>query len=191
MAVQLNKHLIIDMNEAYQKTLLWFFSFPDKITTLSELADAVSASKKTANTVVQKLAKEGFLKKEVFGGTWKISCNREHIYNISRKVPNNIMSVLELNVVPAARSRYPNARAIILFGSYRKGDDTEKSDIDIAVELIGNKKQEIVNIGEVDFEYRKRVKVNLLVFSRKNIDINLFSNIANGFVLDGFMEVNP
>ena len=39
--------------------------------------------------------------------------------------------------------------------------------------------------------YRKKVNVNLHVFSRNKIDLNLFVNIANGIVLDGFLEVRP
>ena len=39
--------------------------------------------------------------------------------------------------------------------------------------------------------YRKNIKVNLHVFSRKHIDLNVFANIANGIVLNGFLEVRP
>ena len=83
-----------------------------------------------------------------------------------------------------------NAKAIILFWSYRKGDDNEKSDIDIAVEVIGNQDLKIVNLENIhQFGYRKNVPVNLHVFSKNKVDINLFSNIANGIVLAGFLEV--
>jgi len=39
--------------------------------------------------------------------------------------------------------------------------------------------------------YRKNVSVNLHIFSRNKIDINLFSNIVNGIVLEGFLEAKP
>jgi predicted nucleotidyltransferase len=80
----------------------------------------------------------------------------------------------------------------MLFGSYRRGDDTEKSDIDIAVEILEDKELQIFELGKIaEFGYRENVPVNLHVFSRKKIDLNLFSNIANGFVLEGFLEVRP
>ena len=83
-----------------------------------------------------------------------------------------------------------NAQVIVLFGSYRKGDDTDKSDVDIAVEVASNKDLEIIQLGRIPkFGYRKDVPINLHVFSRNKIDINLFSNIANGIVLEGFLEV--
>ena len=79
-----------------------------------------------------------------------------------------------------------------MFGSYRKGDDTEDSDIDIAVEVSDNKGIRIVPFAIIHkFGYRKDVLVNLHIFSRNKIDINLFSNIANGIVLEGFLEVRP
>lgn len=85
-----------------------------------------------------------------------------------------------------------NPQSIILFGSYRKGDDNENSDIDIAVEVLNNKELQIIELGIIpEFGYRKNVHVNLHVFSRNKIDINLFSNIANGIVIEGFLEVKP
>jgi predicted nucleotidyltransferase len=85
-----------------------------------------------------------------------------------------------------------NPKAIVLFGSYRKGDDTENSDIDIAIEVLGEKGLKIVNFGNIEqLGYRKNINLNLHIFSRNKIDLNLFSNIANGIVLDGFLEVNP
>ena len=83
----------------------------------------------------------------------------------------------------------PNAKAIVLFGSYRKGDDNEESDIDIAVEVIDESRY-IEDFGVIGkFGYRRGITVNLNVFSRDKINNNLFSNIANGIVLDGFLEV--
>jgi len=89
-------------------------------------------------------------------------------------------------------TQIPSPRAIILFGSYRKGDDTENSDIDIAVEVIGDEEVQVIELGKISkLGYRKNVIITLHIFSRNKIDLNLFSNIANGIVLDGFLEVHP
>jgi predicted nucleotidyltransferase len=181
-----------DLNEAYNKILLWFFSYPDKEMGLNDLCDGVNISKTTGNKVVSKLVKEGFLEKEVLGKVWRIKCKKDHIYNFSRKVAFNLTNVHESGIIKQVKKIMDNPRAIILFGSYRKGDDNEKSDIDIAVEVLGNKDLQIKNIGIIKkFGYRKDVKVNLHIFSRNKIDLNLFSNIANGIVLEGFLEVRP
>lgn len=190
MVKQLSKIDPREENEAYLKVLYWFFSYPSRELGLNELSKQLRISKTTANKIVTQLAKEGFLRTEVIGKLWRISCNLEHEYNISRKIPYNLSMVYQSSIVDAIHNIIPSSRAIILFGSYRKGDDTEKSDIDIAVEVLDNEELRIVELGELEqFGYRTNVPVNVHVFSRNKIDLNLFSNIANGILLEGFLEV--
>lgn len=178
-------------NGGYYKVLHWFFSRPGE-TSLTELALRLKISKTTANKVVRLLEKEGFLKKEVLGRIWRISCNPRHDYNVSRKISYNLGLVYESGIIKEIRFKIPSARAIILFGSYRKGDDNNKSDIDIAVEIPDNEELHIISLGILSqLGYRKNIPVNVHVFSRNKINLNLFSNIANGIVLDGFLEVKP
>ena len=179
---------------AHTRILQLFFSTPDLEMSLNELSGKLKISKTTAKKVILELEKLGFIIKKTYGKTWSIRCNKQHTYNSTRKISSNLEVIFE---------NYPNWRqqiidiagnpkAVILFGSYRKGDDTEDSDIDIAVEVSDNKNIRIVPFGIMPkFGYRKNVPVNLHIFSRNKIDINLFSNIANGIVLEGFLEVRP
>lgn len=187
--------VIVDLRElelAYPKVLLWFFSYPIREIGLSDLSEALGISKTTAHKVVSRLVKEDFLKKEVLGKVWRISCNQNHYYNHSKKIAYNLLHIYESRIVDKIKASMPNARAIILFGSYSKGDDNEESDIDIAVEILGNDDLKIESIGAIKkLGYRNKVTVNLHIFSRSKIDINLFANIANGIVLDGFLEARP
>lgn len=184
-----------EFDEGYDKVLTWFFSFPNTEMTLSNLAKKVKISKTTANRVVTELKEEGFLLIKEIGKSWLISCNQHHLFNSTRKVIYNLSIIYDAYEKIIRESLYAyvsNPKSVILFGSYRKGDDTEKSDLDIAVEVIGDKQIEIIDLGEFEqFGLRKNVPINLHVFSRKNIDINLFSNIVNGIILDGFLEVKP
>ncbi|MBS3135591.1 nucleotidyltransferase domain-containing protein [Candidatus Woesearchaeota archaeon] len=187
------KVCLIDLNEAYQKVLYWFFSFPGRNIGLNELSSALRISKTTAKKVVVDLEKEGFLKRKVYGKTWVISCDVSHNFNFTKKVAFNLAMVFgayRSGLKGRINDFVGNAQAVILFGSYRKGDDTEKSDIDIAVEVVGNADLKIIQLGIMQqFGYRKDVPINLHVFSRNKVDINMFSNIANGIVLEGFLEV--
>jgi predicted nucleotidyltransferase len=190
--IKTKKEELIKLNEAYQKTLFWFFSFPDKDMSLNDLSKELRISKTTANKIVSHLMKENFLKVEVLGRIWRISCNKNHIYNYSRKISYNLMAIYEIGLVEEIHKIIPNPRSIILFGSYRKGDDNENSDLDLAVEILGNEEPKIIELTTLQyFQYRKNVKVNLYIFSRNKIDLNLFSNIANGIILEGFLEVRP
>lgn len=191
----LKKIELMKLNEAYQKVLYWFFSFPNSETGLNDLSSDLKISKTTAKTVVEQLVEEGFLTKKVYGKAWRITTNNKHHYNHTKKIPFNLLmiyDVYEQELKSIILEKIGNPQSVILFGSYRKGDDTEKSDIDIAVELMDDKELRIVQLGEISsLGFRKKVKVNLHVFCRNKIDINLFANIANGIVLDGFLEVKP
>lgn len=191
MAKKLEKTELIELNEAYNKVMIWFFSFPEKAIGLNELSGLINISKTTAKRVVKKLVSEGFLSIEVLGKLWRISVNSSHRYNYSRKISYNLTMIHESGILKSIHEILSNSRSVVLFGSYRKGDDNEKSDIDIAVEVLGEDSR-IIEIRVIPkLGFRKNVPVNLHVFSRETVDINLFSNIANGIVLEGFLEVKP
>ena len=181
---------IPNTNSAYNKMLYWFFSFPYKEVTLNSLVKQLKVSKTTASKIITQFVKERFIIKEIIGRNWVLKCNIDHEYNKSKKIPYNLEMIQKSEIIKKINENTPNFKAIVLFGSYRKGDDAEKSDIDIAVEVIGNKKLEIKKILTFKkFGYRKNIDVNLHIFSGNNINSNLFANIINGIVLDGFLEV--
>jgi predicted nucleotidyltransferase len=192
MAKELSEVEVYELNEAYNKALIWFFSYPDRGMGLNDLSVQLEVSKTTANRVVKRLVEEGFLKVEELGRLWRISCNKDHLFNYSKKVPHNLSMIYGSDLLENILADVENARAIILFGSYRKGDDTEDSDIDIAVEVIDDEEPRVTEYRVFPtFGHRKDVTVNLYLFSRNKIDLNLFANIANGIVLHGFLEVRP
>ena len=181
-----------ELERAYEKCLVWFFAFPRHKIGLTELSHSVNASKTATKQAVETLILEQFITREIAGKAWILVANQKNPLFLRKKIPYHFDKVYESNIVEAVRNAVPQARSIILFGSYRWGDDNEESDIDIAVEVLGNKGMEIKKLGVVErLGYRKNITVNLHVFSRNKIDLNLFANIANGIILDGFLEVRP
>lgn len=175
---------------AREKVLSFFFSFPDREFSLSDVCEETNIAKTTANIVVDELAKQGFLTVEPFGRSWRIKTVKEHPYHRTIKIPVNLRTIYASNVVDKIVERIPGAKAIVLFGSYRTGEDIEQSDLDIAVEVVdGVSRTEKIGVMRA-LLYRKNVPVNLFIFSRKKVDQNVFANIANGIVLYGFLEVN-
>lgn len=186
---------ILEQNESYIKVMLWFFSYPLMPISLSDLAKELKISKKTATLIVNRFIEEEFLTKEEIGRTWRISCNQNHPYNLTQKIGYNLSLVYQALYESGIKNEIyritGNPKSIILFGSYRKGDDTDKSDLDLAVEIVGNEELKIIPLGSIPkLGYRKNVPVNVHIFSRNKVDLNLFSNIANGIVLEGFLEVH-
>src|SRR3989344_1944419 len=175
---------------AYAKVLAFFFSYPTSEVTLNQLVAKTKISKSSAQKIIKQLLTEEFLLQKIIGRSWLISCNQQHPYNFSRKVAYFFGLLLDAGLINSIRRAYPTAKAIILFGSYRKGNQVEKSDIDVAVELGVETKFQIIDFGIFkQLGYLKWVPLKLHLFSRKHIASTLFANIANGVVLDGFLEV--
>lgn len=192
MAVKRRNRGLQEAPESYRKVLYYFFSFPQQSISLNDLSRKINASKTSTKLAVTGLINDGFLKKEVVGNAWRISAEPKSPFMITHKIPYNLELIYESGIIARAYGKVPEARAIILFGSYRWGTDDEKSDIDIGIEVLGNKELHIEPLMTLDkLGYRKNVKVNLHTFSRKKVELNLFTNIANGIVLDGLLEVQP
>ena len=192
MVKKLKNRSLLEVSENYRKILAYFFSFPEYPIGLNDLSNQIKASKTSTKQAVNYLIEQGFLKKEEIGNAWRLSANPKNPMIITKKIPYNLQLIYESGIVDAVYSKIPNARAIILFGSYRWGTDNEKSDIDIAVEILDNKEMKIETLGLIEqLGLRKNIKINLHIFSRNKIDLNLFTNIANGILLDGLLEVHP
>ncbi|HLD15040.1 MAG TPA: nucleotidyltransferase domain-containing protein [Candidatus Nanoarchaeia archaeon] len=179
------------LERAYDKVHAWFFAYPQEEFSLNDVCKATDISKTTANLVVSELEKDGFLKISIIGKLWRIKSNPQHPYFKTRKIPFNLRLIYESPILDVIKKSLPNAKCIVLFGSFRWGDDIKDSDLDIAVEVLDNKPLEIFEIIIKELGYRQNIKANIHVFSRNKIDLNLFANIANGIVLDGFLEVRP
>jgi predicted nucleotidyltransferase len=96
----------------------------------------------------------------------------------------NLRSLYQSNLLNHLLEKYHNA-TIVLFGSYAKGEDIERSDIDLYVETPQK---------EVPLEkYEKKLQRAIQLFPFKNIkDVKnkeLANNIVNGVTLHGFLEV--
>lgn len=181
---------IPELERAFEKVLAWFYAYPQDEISLSDLCKEVEISKTTGNHIISLLEKQGFLVVRPLGRVWRIQADIHHPYFTRKKIPFNLQLTYESGIIEWIHENIPSARTIILFGSYRKGDDIETSDLDIAVEVI-DEKNEVVQLTLKNFGYRIDVPVQIHIFSRKSIDRNLFSNIANGVILEGFLEVSP
>jgi len=74
---------------------------------------------------------------------------------------------------------------VILFGSYSRGEDTDSSDIDIAVI---ERKDKILNLDKFEKILNRKININFYD-SWKKIDIHLKNNILNGIVFTGGVEL--
>ena len=112
-----------------------------------------------------------------------IEFNRDSKKAIEFKRVENLKLIYESGLTDYLEETFPSC-IIILFGSYSLGEDTTKSDIDIAV-IDAKEKQ----IKLTDFDKRLERTIFLHFYKDLNINANLKSNILNGIVLSGMIEL--
>jgi len=113
-----------------------------------------------------------------------ISLNRENPRTIQLKRAENLKMLYETGFPEFIEEKHAGS-TIILFGSYSKGEDTTKSDIDIAV--IGSKAKQI-DLKKFEKMLEKDIRINYYK-SWKDINNELKENIFNGIVLSGGIEL--
>ena len=127
---------------------------------------------------------EGILKKEVISNVTFYSADRASKDFLLEKKLFNIKSLYSSGLVEHLALSYHNP-TIFLFGSYAKGEDIEKSDIDLYLET---PKTSSINLEK----FEKKLKRSIQVFIYKSIqqveNKELANNIINGISLNGFME---
>jgi predicted nucleotidyltransferase len=110
----------------------------------------------------------------------QIELNRDNRSALLKKKIENLSILYESELPDFLEESFPGT-TIILFGSYFRGDDTIKSDIDLAI--IGGK------LKDLDFKlFEKKLnrKITLNFYSSfKDIRVELKENLCNGYVLAG------
>lgn len=167
-----------------EKIMELLFRFPTTEFHIREISRILKISPPAVSKAVKKLEKEGMLitnKKFLF----EIKANPENPNFRNLKRVNNLKQVYETGLFECLDNKFA-LDTIILFGSYSRGEDTERSDIDIAI--IGSKEKPA---DLKNFEKIFKRKINLNFYSSfKNIEINLKSNILNGITLKGGIDLN-
>ena len=93
----------------------------------------------------------------------------DHVLFDTLKRVQNLKSIYESGILEELENNFIGA-TIILFGSYSKGEDTIKSDIDIAV--IGRKEKEI-NLSEFESCFKKEIVINFCFLDFLFFDLGL------------------
>ena len=131
----------------------------------------------------KELEEEGILSTAVTGSVRFYTASRNETYRLEKKF-FNIKRLYASGLIECLKQELSNP-AIIVFGSYAKGEDIENSDIDLYIETSAKKQ-----IGLAKF--KKMLQRDIQVFSYrtlKDVQPNLANNIVNGVILNGFIEV--
>jgi len=166
------------------------FLYPEKEFSMTDLAKEAGVAKSNIGKILEELRTKGFVEIIKLNVMWRIKSSQQDEGFLRSKIIYNLNMVYQSGLAGFLVDFFKNPKSITLFGSFRKGEDTSNSDIDIAIEDEGAKEHRIMQLKELaGLEARTKRKIQIHLFNRKNIDAGLFNNIANGIVLSGFLEV--
>ena len=163
-----------------EKVLAVFFENPSREFHLRELSRLLKLSMPTIISATDNLAKEKLIIKEKGKVVTKVMANRESIYFSRYKRLYNLELVYNSNLTNFLSEAYNNPKLIILFGSFSRGEDIEKSDIDIAV--ITNKK---LSLDLTKYEDILKKAINVHEVNLDKISKEFKANLLNGIMLEG------
>jgi len=174
--------MFAEINSKKFELLEPFFKDPSLETSIRQLSRETDISPAWISKNIKQFEKKEILNVEDSLASKKISTGEKfravkEIYNYWKIQSSGLVELLEEELKPDA---------IILFGSFERGEDRKNSDIDIAV-INGREK----NLDLSNFE-KNLLGRNIEIQSiddLKNSDINFRNSLANGKTLYGFMEV--
>lgn len=155
-----------------------FFKEPTSIHFIREISREISLAPTSVRLIINDLLKEDLIKikkSKPFNG---YTANRENDLFIFYKRAYNLASLFDLKQ-GIIEVMHPSA--IVLFGSYSRGEDIEESDIDI---LVVSKVKKPINFEKLEKELER--KINIIVLDNlKKLDEPIVNKVYNGIVLHG------
>lgn len=158
-----------------------FFKYPLQTFHIREIARLTGLSSTGVIKIVKRLKKEKLLISKKNNVVEEVRAFYEPRFILAKRL-YNVDSLYESGLIDALMQFYEQPRAVVLFGSYSKGTDTEKSDIDIAIISKGE------NIDVSKFENKLARKISLHVMNLDGAASEFKNSLANGIVLEGFAE---
>jgi len=173
-----------------ERILQVLFSWPDKEFSLSDLAKEAKVAKANIGEILDEFNDLEIIEIIKLSSIWRIKANQKSWNFIRAKIVYNLNFIYQSGLVEFLNEQFKNPKSISLFGSFRKGEDVSDSDIDIAIETYESRAYGTIQLDKLSgFEKIIGRKIQIHLFNREKIDLNLFNNIANGIVLLGFLEV--
>src|SRR3989344_2707645 len=133
----------------------------------------------------KELEKAGILKSTAAPGITLFSADRASAAFLLEKKLYNLRSLYSSGLVDFLVQELSNP-TIVLFGSYARGEDMEKSDIDLYIE---SAKKELPSLGKFEKKLQRKIQLFKYQSISKVENKELANNIINGITLNGFLEV--
>ncbi len=167
----------------------YFIKEPERKFHIRELSKLLKKSPTTISKYLKKAERDGILKSEKKLNHLLFEANNNIVFK-QLKLNYNLSSLYRSGLIDYLEKEFNHPTAIILFGSFAKAENTNKSDVDILI-ITPSKK----DINLKDFEKKIGNPIQLHLYSDKDIDfmkiknIELLNNFINGIILRGHWEL--
>jgi len=149
-----------------------------------EIAKLLKVSPTAVSNSIKKLRENSLINVEKTKKINFISFNRDGQRAVEMKRVENLKNLYTYGLSDYLEEELAGA-TIILFGSYSMGEDTNTSDIDIAVI---ERKNKMLDIEKFEKILNRKININFYN-SWKDIHKHLKNNILNGITLHGSVEL--
>jgi len=133
--------------------------------------------------IVKELAREKFISCKQKGRIGEIKARAEEPF-LQQKRAYNLSQIYLSKLKDLLEREYNHPEAIILFGSYSRGEDTETSDIDLAVAT--TKK---LSLNLTLYEKKLKRKISIHEITLEKVSEEFLNNLANGLVITGYLKI--
>lgn len=164
----------------------WFLKNPTKTAHIREIARLTGFSPAGVLKALKKLIKQDLVIETRTKAVTNFQANRESSKWVPLKKAYNFYNLYASGLVEALVNMYEEPEAIVLFGSYAHGMDTEKSDIDIAIVTSIEKTADLSKFEKVLMR-----KINIIELDISKAKKEFLNNLANGIGLHGYLTLIP
>jgi len=170
--------------EMNNKILQFFFRNPSKTFHLRDLARQTKLSPAGALKSLRRLEERQLVIREKTIATDNFKANLESKEFRNLKWIYNVYSMKNSGLDDFLNEKYGFPEAIVLFGSYSKGEDLETSDIDLA---IITKKEISLDLSKFEKVLERKISVHEI--SLEKISKEFLNNLINGVVIRGYLKI--
>lgn len=164
------------------KVLKLFLYNPTSSFRLRELSRKVGLAPLSISNYLKEFEKEGLIKINIKENIKSYIAQRENI-TFSRYQKLSVQYELYDSGIIDKIWNETNPEAVILYGSYAKGEAIETSDIDLFI--IGQEKK--INLSEYIKKMSK--EIHLIFQPKDKISNELKNNLINGIIMKGYFKV--
>ncbi len=162
------------------------FDSPNEVFHIRKIAKETGLSTTAVVSAVKKLKDLGVVLVEETDLTSNVKANLESESYFNIKQIMNLYRLRECSLIEYLRDAL-NAKAIVLFGSYAKGEDIEDSDIDLLL-LTNTDSRKPISLEHYERKLKRKISLHILKSLDKSSS-EFKNSVANGIVLYGYVKV--